>query len=280
MNAVMIIKIIRWVMIVGISVSFFITLLLFFKRAFGEDTQQELKKEISKKLLDNGKGAQMRLTMSKYGVMFHMENYNMSPTYYLGFRAVIGLAIFAVLVIFDVKSPLIILAIPAGYYGVPILFKIINSSDNKEMLIDIFNTYANINIQLKVGQYIANALEYSYHTAKNKRYKEAMGELVLNMADKTVTVEESIQIFQNRFASNEIDKLCMMLRTLMRYGNNEEFTQDLLDEIKEIIQADAMQAQSDIETKASGVSFGFFGIVILLVVISVMMNFESGGFFF
>ena len=280
MNLVLIIKIIRWIAIIGISVSFFILTFQFFRRAFGEDAQKELKKEISKKLLDNGRGAQMRLTMSKYGVMYHMENYNMSPTYYMGFRLVIGIAIFAVLVIFDVKNPMIVLAIPAGYFGVPILFKLINSSDNKEMLIDIFNTYANINIQLKVGQYIANALEYSYHTAKSKRYKEAMGELVLNMADKTVTIEESIQIFQNRFASNEIDKLCMMLRTLMRYGNNEEFTQDLLDEIKEIIQADAMQAQSDIETKASAVSFGFFGIVILLVVISVMMNFESGGFFF
>ena len=275
MNAVFIIKIIKWIIMVGVCVSFFFTAYFMFKRMFGEN-----QREITKKLLDSGKGAQLRLEMSKYGVMYHMENYNMSPAYYLGFRAIIGLAIFVVLVIFDVKSPLIILAIPAGYFGVPLLFKIMNSSDNKEMLIDIFNTYANINIQLKVGQYIANALEYSYHTAKSKRYKEAMGELILNMADKTVTIEDAIQVFQNRFSSNEIDKLCMMMRSLMRYGNNEEFTQDLLDEVKEIIQADAIQAQDDIETKSGMVSFGFFGIVILIVVVSVMMNFESGGFFF
>ena len=280
MNAVFIIKIIKWIIMVGVCVSFFFTAYFMFKRMFGENTEKEIQREITKKLLDSGKGAQLRLEMSKYGVMYHMENYNMSPAYYLGFRAIIGLAIFVVLVIFDVKSPLIILAIPAGYFGVPLLFKIMNSSDNKEMLIDIFNTYANINIQLKVGQYIANALEYSYHTAKSKRYKEAMGELILNMADKTVTIEDAIQVFQNRFSSNEIDKLCMMMRSLMRYGNNEEFTQDLLDEVKEIIQADAIQAQDDIETKSGMVSFGFFGIVILIVVVSVMMNFESGGFFF
>lgn len=280
MNAVLIVKIIKWIVLAGILVSFFFTTYLFLRRAFGGNAEQELQKEISKKLLDSGRSAQLRLDMSKYGVMFHMENYNMSPAYYLGFRAIVGLAIFAVLVIFDVQSPFIILSIPAGYFGVPILFKIMNASDNKEMLIDIFNTYANINIQLKVGQYIANALEYSYHSAKNKRFKEAMGELVLNMADKSVRIEDAIQIFQNRFSSNEIDKLCMMLRSLMRYGNNEEFTQDLLDEVKEIIQADAIQAQDAIETKAGMVSFGFFGIVILIVVISVMLNFESGGLFF
>lgn len=277
---ILLIKIAKWVILAGVCVSCFIVAYSFFKKTFGGDVEKELTREISKKFLSEGRGAQMRLEMSKYGVLYHMENYNLSPGWYLAFRAIIGLALFAGFVIFDVQSPLIILAIPAGYFGTPIVFKLINSSDNKEMLIDIFNTYANINIQLKVGQFVANALEYSYHTAKSKRYREAMGELVLNMADKSMTMEDSIKVFQNRFASNEIDKMCSMLRTLLRYGSNEEFTQDLLDEIKEIIQADALQAQSDIESKASMVSFGFFGVVIMIVVVSVMLNFQDGGGFF
>ena len=277
--AVLIIKILRFIAMAGISVSFFIGVFCFLKKVFGEEARKEMKKEISRKILEDGRGAAMRLEMSRYGILYRMEDYDMSPMKYVSLKAMGGIGLFTVLMLLGVHNIFTILAIPIGYFGVPALFKALNKSDNGEMLTDIFNTYANINIQLKVGQYIASALEYSYHTAKNKRYKEAMGELVLNMADKTVTTEESLKIFQNRFASNEIDKLCTMLRSLIRYGNNDDFSHDLLDEIKSIISADAMKAQNDIETKSSMVSFGFFGVVILMVVISVMLNFDTGGMF-
>lgn len=271
------VKILKYLAMIGVAVSFYFFLYKLLKRS--TVLKDVAEKEVTNRIAKEGKTSALALEMSKYGIMYRMENYELTPTWYIFVRLMTGAALFAVLIFLDIRHPAALLAFPAGYYGLPFLFKKMNETDNKEMLMDIFNTYANINIQLKVGLYIANALEYSYYTAKSKRYKEAMAELILNMSDKTVTMEQSINIFNSRFASEEIDKLCAMIKTLLRYGNNNGYSQDLMDEIKAIIQADAIQAESDIDTKANMISFSFFAIVIVVVAYTVMTNFSGMDFF-
>lgn len=268
-----IVKIAKYLAMLGICASFFVCVYRLLKRTVS--LGELAKNEVTERIVQDGKASELKLEMSRYGVMYRMENYNLSPTWYVIFRLGVGLGIMALLLLVGVRHILVLAAVPAGYYGVLFLFKKLNEEDNKQMLMDVFNTYANINIQLKVGLYIADALEYTYHVAKNKRYKEALGELVLNMSDKTITMEESVSIFNSRFASEEIDKLCNMIKMILRYGSNAGYSQNLMEEIKSIIHADALRAESDIDTKANMISFAFFAVIIVIVAVTIFTNFSG-----
>ena len=145
------------------------------------------------------------------------------------------------------------------------------------MLMDIYNTYSNIKIQMSAGIYIRECLEYTYDMVTNKRYKEALSELILNFSDKTVSSTDAVSIFKNRFHSLEIDKLSSLLVYFMQYGLNANHTDDIMSEIQGIIQAETLKAEHDIEMKAEATNFAFFTVIIAMVVYTVFSSFSMGG---
>lgn len=282
MSAVDLIEILRWVLLGIICLGTFLFVYNFAKGlSKGADIARKIaEKEVEERLQKTeGRMGQLREDMSKYGVMYKFHNYHMSPGMYILFRVGVGLALSFLAYIAGIQNALFLLGFPIGYYGIPQLFKIMNKEDNQKIFVDIYNTYANLSIQMQAGLYITKALEYSYHTAKNPRFKEAMAELVLNIADKTLTMEESINIFNSRFCSDEIDKMCVMMKNLMRYGNNESYTKDLLKEVEAIIAADSLRSEDKLNSKANMVAFAFFAIVIAITGFSIVTNVQTGGLF-
>lgn len=282
MSTAELIQIARWVLLTVICGGTFIFVYNLSKNFIkGADIARKIaEKEVEERLQKTeGRMGQLLEDMSKYGVMYKFHNYHMNPGMYILFRVVVGLALSFLAYIAGIQNALFLLGIPLGYYGIPQLFKIMNKEDNQKIFVDIYNTYANLSIQMQAGLYITKALEYSYHTAKNPRFKEAMAELILNIADKTITMEESIDIFNSRFCSDEVDKMCVMMKNLMRYGNNESYTKDLLKEVETIIAADSLRSEDKLNSKANLVAFVFFAIVIGMTAVSIVTNVSTGGLF-
>lgn len=215
-----------------------------------------------------------QMFMSRYGIMYRMGNYNLLPSQYATIRIACGLvASFLGLSLF--ASPLAIALFPVGYIGIELFFKALNKQDNENMTMDIYNTYANMKIQLSSGVYIGECLEYTYKIVKNERYKEAMKELLLNFSDKTMTSSEAIRLFKNRFECKEIEKLCSMMTTFVEQGISESYMQDIMYEVESLLEADAMKSQHAIESKTGAITFAFFVLVVAMVAFGMVSSFEG-----
>ena len=216
--------------------------------------------------------------LSQLGIMYRLHNYQMKPSYYIILRVSIGLITTGLAYLLVNKINLLMpLFFVIGYLITDLYFKRQNEQDNNDMIIDLYNTYANLKTQLSVGIYLGESLSYSHKIASCKRYKEALGELILNMADKTITLVEAIDIFRNRFDNKEITKLCALMQNYTQYGVNDSYAADIMTEINALIEAQNLKAEHDIISKTDLVRFIFFAIIICVAMFAVLTQFSDVG---
>ena len=268
-STVMIIKIVRYVLILILCILFFLSLMKTIPKA--ENLGPQAAKIVDKTLKERGVMNSYKMKLSKMGIAYRVGNYDLNPSWYIMARCAVGcIVVFVIYAITRKVTPIMLIGFVIGFIGLDFYYKKENDADNKDMIMDLYNTYANLKIQLNSGIYITDSLAYSYNVAHNKRYKEALGELILNMADKTIPMEKAIDIFKNRFDSREIDKLCAMLHNYAQYGANDSYTADIMSELNSIITASTLGAEHDIESKAGMVNFMFFVCIIALVGYSII----------
>ena len=260
-----------------VSVTFFLVVWKTGMKLFG--LKDEIFRRINEYDYKKGQLSGKKRELSRLGVMYRVRNYDLNPSYYLILRIGVGFLLAFVLYLLTSNFIWIPIGIIAGYFLTHAYFVYENKKDNDEMIIDIYNTYANLKIQMAAGIYIREVLEYTYSTVNNERYKEALGELILNFSDKTVQSADAILIFRDRFDSQEINKLAALISSFMQFGLNSNHANDIMIEIQSLIQADTLKAEHDIEMKAGIINFGFFTIIILMVTYIVFMSFSMASIF-
>lgn len=245
----------------------------------GSDAGQQFIKSIDKNIQKKGDMSKKQLYMSKIGIMYRFGKYDLKPSDYFSVRLLCGILVSAIFYLLAESFSMIIVGFPIGYFGIDILFKILNGRDNEDMTIDIYNTYANLKIQLSAGIYIGECLEYSYKITKNERYREALKELLLNFSDKTITSSEAVEIFRNRFESREIDQLCAMITSFIDYGLSDSYLDGIMFEVQQLLESDAEKSQQNIESKTGFITFAFFVLVVILVAVNMVGSLDGiGGF--
>ena len=262
---------------IGISILFFYIVWTTFCKLYGQRTV--IFNRINDAYAATGTMDYRKQMLSRRGIMYRTKNYDLTPAYYMVLRIGVGLLVGALCFGLTFKFPVFLIGFILGFAGVPIYFKYEDNKDNQEMLMDIYNTYSNLKIQMAAGIYIRECLEYTYDMVTNKRYKAALEELIINFSDKTISSTDAVMIFKNRFHSHEIDKLASLISSFMQYGMNANHADDIMAEIQGIIQAETLKTEHDIETKAGLVNFAFFGLIIAMTVYSVFQSFSLGGIF-
>lgn len=270
-----ILNILTYIAMIGIcAASFYIIWKLFIK---AYDKRNAVFNRINKAYSNAGTMDYKKLFLSRRGIMYRMKNYEMTPAYYLILRICIGFLGSALLFLLSGNMLATVIGFPLGFFGVSAYFRYEDKKDNQDILMDIYNTYSNIKIQMSAGIYIRQCLEYTYDMVVNERYKEALKELIQNFSDKTVSSSDAVLIFKNRFHCSEIDKLSALLSSFMQYGMNANHADDIMTEIQGIIQAETLKAEHDIETRTGVINFAFFGIIIVMVIYSIFTAFSLGG---
>lgn len=244
----------------------------------GDNAAKKAVSNIDTRLKEKGELSDKKLELSQLGIMYRFNDYNLNPSKYMVLRVAVGLLLTLIAFVLGAKV-LSLLGLPLGYLLTNLVFRKLNDRDNDDMAKDVYNTYANLKIQLSSGIYLGDCLEYTYDVARNKRYKEALKELVLNFSDKSMTSAEAIEIFKNRFQSKQINKLCAMMNTFVQYGISEAYVNDIMIELQSVLAADTLKAEHDIESKTGMITFGFFGLIIALVAIAMAQSFSGMSFF-
>lgn len=232
-------------------------------------------KEIDDIFKRHGLWKRFKQTLSQQGIAYRAGDYNLNPSWFVTACTATG-AIAAMLEAFALGFGFpTILAFLIGVGVLPFYYYQKNNDDNKEMMMDLYNTYANLKLQLGAGVYITDSLIHSHQVASCERYKEALGELIINISDKTVPMENAIEVFRNRFASQEIDKLCAMLKNYSQFGVSESYARDIMSEVQTVIASSTLEMEEKLNRKADMVNFAFFTIVVLITMYGALQSFSG-----
>ena len=273
----LVLKVLIWISMIGIGIITYLIIHKILIQAF--NARDKAIEKINKGYKNKGQFTHATLKMSRMGVMYRTHNYGLTPAYYSVMKIFVGAMIGSLAALLLHIWWMFPIGILIGYILVPFYFSYENKSDNDEMITDIYNTYANLKIQMSSGVYIRECLEYTYQMTKNKRFKEALGELILNFSDKTISSTEALDLFRNRFNNREIDKLSNLIASFLQYGINVSHANDIMQEIQSLIEAETLKTEHDIEMKSDITNFAFFTEIIIIVVYICFSSFTTTGLF-
>lgn len=109
----------------------------------------------------------------------------------------------------------------------------LNKKDNLVMLPEIKLVYHSLEIQIRAGVYVMDAMSECYASVQEKRLRHALLELagdVLMKAD----VYEALEHFQEKFDNRYIDSLCITILQALESGQAVELLSDISEQMKDM----------------------------------------------
>lgn len=170
------------------------------------------------------------LWLKRNGASYHMGKW-IHPTEYLALRIVLSLA-----------GGVVLSGVSAGYgilaagilFGLPgWLISYLNKQDNVKLLPEIKLVYHALEIQIRAGVYVTEALAECYGSVQNVRLRQALLDLAGDIVMKS-DIYEALEHFQQKFDNRYIDTLCITILQALDSGQAVELLGDIAEQIKDM----------------------------------------------
>lgn len=208
--------------------------------------------------------------LSKYGVMAMFNDYRMEPSTFIIVKA--GIAVALAALGSAISAPVYgrilcsVFCAVIGFWLPDILIRISNKQDNDQMLEDILEMYDILKIYTKAGAHVKDALIECQLQVKNKRLKTALQELNNNILAGQLTIREAIDIFNARFANDNIDDLCIILKQALITGRSAKILTDISRQLYDVRHASSIMDKEKMDRRMQMIQLLFFaGLVALLI---------------
>lgn len=166
----------------------------------------------------------------KNGAPFHYGRW-MNPTVYLSIRIVLafgGLLVLAANTIgYGILLAVLLFFLPGW------MLTYLNKRDNDWLLPEIKLVYHSLEIQMKAGVYVMDALAECYGSVREKRLRQALLELAGDIVMKA-DVNEALERFQGKFENRYIDALCITILQAQESGQAVELLSDIAEQMKDM----------------------------------------------
>lgn len=141
----------------------------------------------------------------------------------------------------------------------------LNSRDNERLLPELKLVYNALELQIRAGVYVTDALTECYGSVREKRLRDALldlaGDIVLR-AD----IYEAMDKFQSRFDNRYIDSLCITILQALESGQAVEVLADIGEQIRDMEQAVLERKKAALDR-----SLTFYQLGILVVVMGIAL---------
>ena len=158
-----------------------------------------------------------------------------------------------------------ILGAAALYFLPPGLLLYLNHRDNQMLLPELKLVYHAMEIQIKAGVYVADALAECYGNVQEKRLREALlglaGDIVMR-AD----IYDALNSFQARFDNRYVDSLCIIMLQALESGQAVELLGDLGEQIKDMEEVVLNRKKGKLDR-----SITFYQLTMLAVVLGIAL---------
>ncbi len=225
-------------------------------------TYQELSGLLREKGRSSGWYQRSMRWLAQNGGTFHYGRH-MTPARFLALRLVLGAAGMTVLGTISWEYGLASCALL--FFLPSLLLQYMNNQDNERLLPELKLIYHALEIQIRAGVYVMDALAECYGSVQEKRLRAALlelsGDLVMN-AD----IYEALDRFQGKFDNRYVDSLCVTVLQALESGQAVELLGDIGEQIKDM-------EETVLERKKGALdrSITFYQLGILAVVLGIAL---------
>lgn len=200
--------------------------------------------------------------LAKNGAGFHYGKW-LNPTGYLAMRIV--LALLGMLVVsgispgYGVLTGFLLFLLPGW------MLSYLNRQDNLKLLPEIKLVYNALEIQIRAGVYVTDALAECYGSVQDKRLRQALLDLAGDIVMKA-DIYEALKRFQQKFDNRYIDGLCITLLQALESGQAVELLSDISEQIKDMEETVMERRKAALDRSITFYQLGVLAAVMVVVI--------------
>ena len=141
----------------------------------------------------------------------------------------------------------------------------LNGKDNEKLLPEIKLVYNALELQIRAGVYVTDALAECYGSVHERRLRAALLELAGDIVMRA-DIYDALEKFQGKFDNSYVDSLCITILQALESGQAVELLSDIGEQIRDM-------EQSVMERKKAALdrSLTFYQLGVLTVVLGIAL---------
>lgn len=196
------------------------------------------------------------------GAAFHYGK-KITPANYLVARILIGMA--GALALVPVSPEGSLLAGVLLFFLPNWLLTYLNSKDNEKLLPELKLVYNAMELQIKAGVYVTDALAECYGSVRDRRLRAALLELAGDIVMRA-DIYDALERFQGKFDNRYVDSLCITILQALESGQAVELLGDISEQIKDMEQALLERKKASLDR-----SLTFYQLAVLTAVLGIAL---------
>lgn len=158
------------------------------------------------------------------------------------------------------------LAVGVLLYFLPcFLLSYLNKYDNEKLLPEIKLLYNALELQIRAGVYVTDALAECYGSVRDKRLRDALLDLAGDIVMRA-DMYRAFEKFQGAFDNRYVDSLCITVIQAMESGQAVELLSDIGEQIRDMEQAVLERKKAALDRRIT-----FYQLGILVVVLGIAL---------
>lgn len=145
------------------------------------------------------------------------------------------------------------------------LLQYLNTKDNEKLLPELKLVYHALEIQIRAGVYVMDALAECYGSVQEKRLRSALLELAGDIVMKA-DIYDALNRFQGKFDNRYVDSLCITMLQALESGQAVELLGDIGEQLKDMEGTVLERRKGKLER-----SITFYQLGILVVVLGIAL---------
>ena len=142
-----------------------------------------------------------------------------------------------------------------------LLLEYLNRQDNIRLLPEIKLMYHSLEIQIRAGVYVTDALAECYGSVQERRLQGALLDLAGDIVMKA-DIYEAMERFQGKFDNRYIDSLCITILQACESGQAVELLGDVAEQLKDMEAAVMRRKKSNLDRSVTFYQLGVLGAVL------------------
>lgn len=191
---------------------------------------EELRGVLQKRSQNTGWYRNTARWLEKNGGNFHYGKW-MNPTSYLALKIILagmGMTVVSQISVgYGVMAAILLFLIPGW------LLMYLNKKDNRELLPEIKLVYHALEIQIRAGVYVTDALAECYGSVRHRRLRQALLDLAGDIVIKA-DIYEALGKLQGKFDNTYVNSLCITILQALESGQAVELLGDIAEQIKDM----------------------------------------------
>lgn len=181
--------------------------------------------------------------LSANGAAYHFGKW-IDPIKYLVLRFLVAAAFFILGISYHPMLGVICMVL--GFIAPHIMIIYLNNQDNVKMVSKIQTLYNLLQVQIKSGIYVTDAITESYKSFEKGRLRDALKELSIELYLKG-SFETAIDNFNAKFNNTAIEALCIILKQAQESGKAAELLQDMHKQMDDMRYAMQLKRKEKLE---------------------------------